>query len=175
MVAETPPIAARAITTLREAWTRLLDSPGSLPRGVLPFLMAASVDFPSEGQIRLSMTPGPGLEKMEDPPTLKAVRRALGKVYGSDPEIILAEGSGPEPGSGRITQTTVRNGRLQELVEKEPTLGEAVKELDLELLEKRPKQTVITSSKSSQAKPLPPAYRGLAPSRLPEMDARFMF
>jgi len=32
------------------------------------------------------------------------------------------------------------------------------KKLDLELLDKRPKQTVITSSKSSQAKPLPPAY-----------------
>ena len=37
--------------------------------------------------------------------------------------------------SGRITEETVRNGRLQELVDKEPALGEAVKELDLELLE----------------------------------------
>ena len=32
------------------------------------------------------------------------------------------------------------------------------KQLELELLEQRPKQTEIASSKSSEAKPLPPAY-----------------
>jgi len=122
-------------TNLREAWTRLLDAPGQLPKGVLPFLRAASVEFPSEGEIRLSIPPGPGLERLEDPATLEALKKALGAIGPRDPQLVVIGASVSEQGAGRITESTVRKGRLQELVEKEPTLGEAVKELDLELLD----------------------------------------
>ncbi len=127
--------AEKKAANLREAWTQLLDNPSQLPKGVLPFLRAAVVDFPSRDQIRLSVPPGPGLERLENPATLKALKRALEAVAQTAPEIIIKSGQGPEKAPGRITEKTIRKGRLQELVEKEPTLGEAVKELDLELLD----------------------------------------
>lgn len=127
--------AEKKAANLREAWTQLLDAPSQLPKGVLPFLRAASVDFPSRDEIRLSVPPGPGLERLEDPVTLKALKRALEAVAQTVPEITVRSGQGPEKRPGRITEKTIRKGRLEELVEKEPTLGEAVKELDLELLD----------------------------------------
>jgi hypothetical protein len=41
----------------------------------------------------------------------------------------------PLPGSGRITHDTVREGRLQELLAREPELRQAVEMLDLELMD----------------------------------------
>lgn len=122
-------------TNFRAAWTRLLEAPGQLPKGVLPFLRAASVEFPSQSEIRLSIPPGPGLERLEDPATLKALKKALGAIGPQDPELVVIGASASGQGEGRITESTVKKGRLQELVEKEPTLEEAVKELDLELLD----------------------------------------
>ena len=41
----------------------------------------------------------------------------------------------PSPEGGRITQDVVRQGRLRELIAREPVLQRAVEELDLELLD----------------------------------------
>ena len=71
----------------------------------------------------------------EDPATLKALKKALGAIGPQDPELVVIGASVSGQGEGRITESTVKKGRLQELVEKEPTLEEAVKELDLELLD----------------------------------------
>ena len=44
--------------------------------------------------------------------------------------------TGPEEAGGqRITPDTVRQGRVQALVEEDPKLGHAVETLDLELME----------------------------------------
>ncbi len=121
--------------SLQKAWDRVLGDPKNLPKGVVPFLRAARVEFPGGERIRLSVLPGPGLERLQDPGVIRTLRDAVGEHSGSLPELtVLAEG--PEEGSpNRITQRTVRDGRLRELVDKEPALGEAVKELDLELLD----------------------------------------
>jgi DNA polymerase-3 subunit gamma/tau len=121
--------------SLDSAWEKALESPKNLPKGVLPFLKAASVEFPSDGEIRLSVPPGPGLERLQDPQVVRKVKDAVGRFFGSAPELsVLA--AAPEDGPPeRITEGTVRGGRLRELVDKEPTLGEAVEELDLELLD----------------------------------------
>ena len=66
------------------------------------------------------------------PEALKAALLARGQEVT---EIAILEESEIKQAPSRITEETVRKGRLQELVDKEPTLGEAVKELDLELLD----------------------------------------
>jgi DNA polymerase-3 subunit gamma/tau len=121
--------------SLPKAWGRVLTNPKNLPKGVLPFLRAAKVGFPENGGIHLSVLPGPGLERLQDPIFLRTLGEAVGLHAGFVPELtVLAEG--PEEGpTNRITEESVRDGRLRELVDKEPTLGEAVKELDLELLD----------------------------------------
>jgi len=124
-----PPVA------LREAWDRALKSPKNFPKGVVPFLKAAKVEFPTEGRIELSVPRGPGLDRLRDPMVVRALVEATGRHSGSEPEIIVTA-TGPEDGlRERITEGTVRHGKLRELVEKEPALGEAVEELDLELLD----------------------------------------
>ncbi len=136
-----PPVASESParqsgTTLTEAWNRILETRKDLPKGVLPFLKGASADFSLEGAIRLSIPPGPAMERLDSPATLRALKGALADLGQDGIEIILlVRDEAGEGGAGRITEETVRKGRLEELVEKEPTLGEAVKELDLELLD----------------------------------------
>jgi DNA polymerase-3 subunit gamma/tau len=120
---------------LPEAWNRALANPKELPTGVLPFLRAARIEFPEDGGIRLYLLPGPGLERLQDPFVARTLAEAVARHAGAVPELTVVEeevGAGPRE---RVTEGTVRDGRLRELVEEEPALGEAVKELDLELLD----------------------------------------
>jgi hypothetical protein len=120
---------------LPQAWEALMGGAGHLPPGVLPFLMAAQVSFPEEGSLALTVVPGPGLEKLQEPTVVRALKDALVGLAGHEPELtILAATPGDRPPE-RITEGTVRDGKLKDLVDKEPALGEAVQELDLELLD----------------------------------------
>jgi hypothetical protein len=122
-------------SSLREAWDQVLANPGSLPKGVLPFLRAARTEFSEGGEVNLFLLPGPGLERLQEPVVLLKLKEALGRYSDSAPDVSV-QADGPEDGpAGRITEGTIRGGRLKELVDKEPALGEAVKELDLELLD----------------------------------------
>jgi DNA polymerase-3 subunit gamma/tau len=119
----------------REGWAKALEAPARLPKGVLPFLRGADVDFPEGGGVRLKVPPGPGLERLQDPVVVRKLQETLGRFMQTVPEIVVeAVGDGPER-AGRITESAVRDGRLRELVKEEPTLKEAVQELDLELLD----------------------------------------
>jgi hypothetical protein len=126
---------AAATVSLPKAWARILEEPQNLPKGALPFLRAAKVEFPEEGGIRILLPPGPGLERLEEPAALRTLRRALSPHAGGEPKLEVRELPGEDGHPPRITEETVRNGRLKELVDKEPSLGEAVKELDLELMD----------------------------------------
>jgi hypothetical protein len=120
---------------IRAAWREVLKAPGKLPKGVSVVLKGAQVDFGGEALIRIAVQPGLGLERLNEPGTLKALRSAVAQHTGSMPEIRIEEAHGPGGRESRITEDTVRKGRLQELVDEEPALGDAVKELDLELLD----------------------------------------
>ena len=121
---------------LRQAWDKVLEVSGQeLPKGVSVFLKGSNTDFSREGEILLRVPPGPGLDRLRDPGTMKAVERALARFVDPPPRIRVEGNDESKSASIRITEDTVRKGRLQELVEKEPTLGEAVRELDLELLD----------------------------------------
>jgi DNA polymerase-3 subunit gamma/tau len=121
--------------SLSEAWTRFLDEGSSLPAGVLPFLRAARPRFEGEDRMVLVLPDGPGLDRLRDTSTMKALVSGLGRIWGRTPVVeVEPEGGGKETNS-RITQESVRQGRLEELLDKEPALEDAVRELDLELLE----------------------------------------
>ncbi len=140
---DVPPAPTRAsaspktspAASIREAWNRLLEDPSELPKGVLPFLKAATVQFPSDSEVLLFVLPGPGLERLQDPTLVGPLREALSKHLGFVPGFSARSSDEEEGGAERITEGMVRGGRLRELVDKEPTLGEAVEELDLELLD----------------------------------------
>ncbi len=133
---EPPPASGRQTAgTLAEAWNLVLEGQHDLPRGVLPFLKAASADFSADGQVRLRIPGGPAMERVSEPATIQALKGALSSFGHESVEIVLAEEHRSDLKAPRITQDTVREGRLEELVEKEPALGEAVRELDLELLD----------------------------------------
>jgi DNA polymerase-3 subunit gamma/tau len=121
--------------TLAEAWEQMLEVPTGLPKGVVPFLRAAGREITPEGEIRLAIPPGPALERLDNPAVIGSLERALAARGHDSARIVMVEDEGRTRGPGRITQDTVRKGRLQELVDKEPAFGEAVKELDLELLD----------------------------------------
>jgi hypothetical protein len=61
---------------------------------------------------------------------------ALSEKLGRPVDVMLEEASDARATTAsRISQDEVRQGRLRELVAREPLLERAVKELDLELLE----------------------------------------
>ena len=127
--------AAATPVPLRQAWEDLLERPPELPGGVLPFLRAARTDFPGTDTVELHMPPGPGLEGLESRTVLAALKGALKERLDREVRVVVKEGAGSESTGERVTEETVRKGRLKELVDKEPTLEEAVQELDLELLD----------------------------------------
>jgi DNA polymerase III subunit gamma/tau len=125
-----------APSTPVEAWERLLDEGTKIPNGLSPFLRAAQVTPERGGRLRLSMPDGPGLERLRDPVTLRILSGALGVYLDGEIEIVLdAPPAAPAGGEWRITPDTVRADRLREELRREPRLGEAVEELDLELLD----------------------------------------
>jgi DNA polymerase-3 subunit gamma/tau len=130
-----PGPATSASLSIEASWERLLAEPSELPKGVLPFLKAASVEFPSKAEIRLSVLPGPGLERLQDPAVVDRLREALSRYFGSTPDFSVHPAGAEEGRNERITEGMVRGGRLRDLIEKEPALGEAVEELDLEILD----------------------------------------
>jgi hypothetical protein len=121
--------------SLADAWNLVLEGQHDLPKGVLPFLKAASAEFSTDGNIRLKIPGGAAMERLSEPATIRALKGALSRSGHDSVEIVLAEEHPSDHKAPRITQDTVREGRLEELVEKEPALGEAVRELDLELLD----------------------------------------
>ncbi len=129
------PRAQGAAPGLEDAWKGLLAEGKGLPGGVLTFLRTATVTFPYPGVISIGVPPGPGLERLEDAGTIRSLREVLSGLTGRDLEIRIQGMESRTPSTDRITENTVRKGRLQELVEKEPALKEAVEELDLELLD----------------------------------------
>ncbi len=115
------------------AWERMLRA-GGAPRGMGPFLGAATVIQGSGDAVHVRVPPGPALDRLRDPGTLRHLSDALSTHLGHAARIVVdLEESATEP--ARVTQDTVRKDRLSELLQREPVLRRAVEELDLELLD----------------------------------------
>lgn len=117
----------------------MLDGGRGIPPGLSSFLRVADPRDGGEGRVTVEL-PEPAVERLTDSPgARRGLEEALETAWGRPVTLVLeavgTPGSAEGSGGRRITQDTVREGRLQELVEKEPRLREAVQELDLELLE----------------------------------------
>lgn len=86
--------------------------------------------------MRLTVAPGPGLDRLRRPGGTTDLAEALHQLLGYKPRIDVVEGSqAGSSGPRAVSPKQVRQERLRELVEREPLLGRAVEELDLELLD----------------------------------------
>ncbi|MSR35913.1 MAG: DNA polymerase III subunit gamma/tau [Gemmatimonadetes bacterium] len=124
-----PAPAADAVS----AWGRMLDE-GQAPSGMGAFLRVATVTEGPGGEVHVRVPGGPALERLRDPVVLNQVSTVLSRHLGRGVRVVP---DGPEAVAepARITQQTVRQARLRELISREPVLQQAVEELDLELLD----------------------------------------
>ena len=115
------------------AWERMLRA-GGAPPGMGPLLRAASVRQGSDNAVHVRVPPGPALDRLREAATLRRLSDALATHLGRPvPIVVDREENTVEP--ARVTQETVRQDRLRELLQREPVLQRAVEELDLELLD----------------------------------------
>lgn len=86
--------------------------------------------------LEVAVPPGPGLDRMAEPVVKRGLSDALAAAVGREVEIRVVESDvGRKRGVERISPETVREDRLQNLLDREPLLERAVQELDLELMD----------------------------------------
>lgn len=118
------------------AWERLLSGKEELPAGVALVLRTSKLVGVEEGVARIQVPEGPGLDRLREPDTRAALAAVFTDAMGYAVSVEAAPMNGPEdPAGERITPDSVREARVQALVEEDPKLGHAVETLDLELME----------------------------------------
>jgi DNA polymerase III subunit gamma/tau len=121
---------------LRRAWRGILDDPRGLPRGLGALLRPAVVEPAGAGGVRVELPPGsPALERLGGASGARPLEERLSASLGARVSVTVVTGAAVPLAPTRITAETARHDRLRRLVEEEPLLAEAVKELDLELLD----------------------------------------
>jgi DNA polymerase-3 subunit gamma/tau len=124
--------------SVEHALRLLVDERRGLPQGIAPFLRLASVAEIDGERVVLELPPGPGLERLHgDQIALLAVQGALAERAGRPLALeVRARGAAQAPSPApRLTPERVRSEKLARLVREQPTLGRAVREWDLELLD----------------------------------------
>jgi len=130
-------VAAVAEMDVVAAWRDLVASGDGLPTGVSPFLHGAQARSVLGG-LEVALPPGPALERLRDPEVRERLREALRLRMGQTEGLTFVELS-PEgvagPGGSRISPEAVRQGRMEDLLEREPAMRVAVENLDLEFMD----------------------------------------
>ncbi len=116
--------------TLAVAWVRALDET-EVPTGLGTFLRAAEVEGEDGERIEVTLDAA-AAERFEAADVGGELAAALGRALGRDVTLAVRV---REPDGARVTQETVKEGRLREYIAEEPLLEHAVLELDLELLD----------------------------------------
>jgi DNA polymerase III subunit gamma/tau len=116
------------------AWRQLVQEGHGFPAGVRPFLLAASVR--REGAVLVVELPaGPGLERLRAADVRENLEALLEQRAGEPLRLDFREGTEGEVTGvpGRISQQEVKQGRMTDLLEREPNLEGPVRMLDLDL------------------------------------------
>jgi hypothetical protein len=122
---------------LLDAWNDVVRSGDGLPPGLSPFLMGGRAEGGEEGLV-VTLPPGPALERLRAPEVRESVREALRARTGRTEALSFVEMTGADPDAGadtRISSHEVREGRMHDLLEREPALRAAVESLDLQILD----------------------------------------
>ena len=120
---------------LEEAWTRWLESGNNIPLGLSGFLRSAEVRELSDGRLEVTTLPGPGARKLKEPEVMSEICKGVAAYLKRAPDIVIADIKTEPLNTERITEKSVREDTLRELLQQEPRLGRAVEELDLELMD----------------------------------------
>ena len=120
---------------LEEAWTRWLESGNNIPLGLSGFLRSAEVRELSDGRLEVTTLPGPGARKLKEPEVMLEICKGVAAYLKRAPDIVIADIKTEPLNTERITEKSVREDTLRELLQQEPRLGKAVEELDLELMD----------------------------------------
>lgn len=121
-------------TGVPQAWLRMLEA-GGWPAEMDRFLRTATVSEGADGEVRVTLPAGPGLDRLREAARQGKLEAGLSRELGRDARVVLEAAEAPAEGAARVTLESVREGRLRELLAKEPALERAVTELDLELLD----------------------------------------
>ncbi len=131
----TAPTKSPGPTDVLAMWQTLLREGKGVPRGMLTLLRGTDARVDAEGALELRLIAGPVLERLRGGEQ-KDLEEALARTASRGIPIRLLElPDSNRTGQARISPEEVRQGRLRDLLEREPGLGRAVEELDLELLE----------------------------------------
>ncbi len=132
-----PASPSRASGSLAEAWQLVLADPSYAPRGLKVVL--GDTRASEEGNSLILKTRGDLVaEKLHDPSVRRKLEEGLALHAGRDSvEIsIVNVAAGDQDGAAaRITEETARRTRLRDLVERAPHIEQAVRELDLDLVD----------------------------------------
>jgi len=120
---------------IEEAWTRWLESGNNIPLGLGGFLRSAEVRELSDGRLEVTTLSGPGARKLKEPGVVLEICKGVAAYLKRAPDIIIADIKKESLNTERITEKSVREDTLRELLQQEPRLGRAVEELDLELMD----------------------------------------
>ncbi len=138
-----PPTPSRS-RPLAEGWKAVVAEGRRIGPGLSPILHAATVvKETSDGELLLHVPGELGSERLASSDVLPKLEEALALHSGRDSakiSIVAGDGGGGEgsaaaTASARVSQETVRAGRLEELVRRAPYLERAVAELDLEFVD----------------------------------------
>lgn len=124
-----------AISEPLACWQRLLAHGRGLPEGMLTVLRAAEARVNDAGALELRIIPGRHLDRLragEGKVLEEALSRAASRTI---PLRLLEIDPSAEAPEARIALSEVREGRLRDLLEREPGLKPAVEVLDLELMD----------------------------------------
>jgi DNA polymerase III subunit gamma/tau len=142
---ETAPTASRTPLTRAsvEDALRSLSGRRGLPAGLGIFLRAAEVADVENGAARITLPPGPGLERIRgEPATRAAVEAALVEVLGQSVVLEIDAGAPTDSAPAgnrtrvqpaRLTPEQVKADQLARLARNEPLLRSAIRAWDLEL------------------------------------------
>jgi DNA polymerase-3 subunit gamma/tau len=114
-----------------EVWTWVLDRARGVPVGLGPFLRSAEVERTDRDEVRVVLDAA-AVERLDAAGGVAGLERAVGEVLGLGVRILVEVARDARE---RVTQETVKEGRLREYIAEEPLLEHAVLELDLELLD----------------------------------------
>ena len=120
---------------VEEAWMRWLESGNNIPLGLSGFLKSAKVRELSDGRLEVTILPGPGARKIKEPGVMLEISKGVASYLERAPDIVIADIKTEPSNTERITEKSVREDTLRELLQQEPRLGRAVEELDLELMD----------------------------------------
>jgi DNA polymerase III subunit gamma/tau len=120
---------------VEEAWRRWLEAGRDVPRGLSAFLHSATVTDLPDGQVEVTLLPGPAAERLAESSVRAEIGRGLEPHLGRPVQLVVKTTAPLSGGPERVTASEVKEHTLQTLYRQEPRLERAVQELDLELMD----------------------------------------